>query len=208
MPKSIRKPIFQWSRWLHIYVSSGLFSLLVFFCMTGVLLNHLDWIAGGKKDAQHANQLTPFTPLEPEQVSTPFHWLASVNTYYQSTYRLSKPRSIEWDEDFSEVVMDYPLPAGYALITLNYQTGEYLIDYQKGTFWQVLGDLHKGRHSGKAWAWVIDISAVLMLLFAITGLTILWQNRSKRQAGTWCVIAGTLTPVVIYLLWVPRLSGL
>ena len=70
-------------------------------------------------------------------------------------------------------------------------------------------DAHEeeGRHTGEAWSWVIDISAVLMILFSITGMIILFQNRKKRLVGIWLTVLGVATPAVIYLCWVPQLKG-
>jgi len=41
----IAKKVFSFSRWLHIYVSTALFSLLIFFCFTGITLNHAAWFS-------------------------------------------------------------------------------------------------------------------------------------------------------------------
>jgi hypothetical protein len=68
-----------------------------------------------------------------------------------------------------------------------------------------MNDLHKGRHTGEYWSWLIDISAVFMLLFSFTGLIILFQQLKRRGTGLWLLMWGTATPVLIYLIWVPRI---
>jgi hypothetical protein len=52
---------------------------------------------------------------------------------------------------------------------------------------------------------LLDISAVLMLLFSFTGLIILFQQLKRRGTGLWLLMWGTATPVLIYLIWVPRI---
>ena len=45
-----------------------------------------------------------------------------------------------------------------------------------------INDLHRGRDSGEGWRWMIDASAVLIVLACVTGV-ILWLALPKRQAG-------------------------
>lgn len=197
---------FSLMRLIHLYVSSALFILLVFFCFTGITLNHTEWLDGSPTQGEAFEPLPEDFPLYSEEKR--FTWLEAANDHLQQAYGLSKPRAIEWDEEMKEVIFDYPVPAGYAAVTINYLDGSLYIDFQKGNVWHVLNDLHKGRHSGEAWSWVIDLSAVLMLVFALSGLVILYQNRSKRKAGNWLLLGGALAPLALYLTLVPSLSGL
>ena len=102
--------------------------------------------------------------------------------------------------------MDYPLPAGYAFVTVILEEQLVEVAYKKGSFIGLLNDLHKGRYSGKLWQWLIDISAGFMLLFSITGLVILLQNAKHRRLASWLVIMGTFTPVFLYFIAVPRIT--
>ena len=201
------KALFKWSRWLHIYISGGLFSLLIFFCVTGVLLNHLDWVSGSKNDGS-VNGYLPTKQWHTFRSSDKPLQLRVLSQYANRTFGLPAPSQVNWDDAFDEVVLDFPLPAGYAALTLNTQSGNYVLDYQTGTVWQVLNDLHKGRHTREAWRWVIDISALLIVVFALTGIILLFQNKKKRSLMISVVLTGLLTPVAIYLLCVPRLVGL
>ena len=117
------KKLFVTSRMLHLYVSAALFSLLIFFCVTGITLNHIDWLSSGE---------------------------------------------------------EYSIPAGYAFATWYIYQGTVEVEYQKGSIIAIMNDLHKGRHTGKYWRWLIDISAVFMLLFSLTGLIILFQQLKRR----------------------------
>lgn len=60
----------------------------------------------------------------------------------------------------------------------------------------VINDLHKGRHTGTAWFYFIDVTAVICLLFAITGLLLLYVHAGKRRS-TWPLVGlGTAVPFV------------
>ena len=69
--------------------------------------------------------------------------------------------------------------------------------------WAVLDDLHKGRDSGAAWAWVIDVSAVLMALSALSGLWLVLYVRRRRSPGLVVTLVGTLVLLAVAWLWVP-----
>lgn len=202
------KALYSICRVIHIYVSTALFSLLIFFCVSGLLLNHLSWISDvGKISGVKAGHLPA------EVIGTDHKALSAVNTvaliapYLSNTYQLNELSSFDWDKDVNELILDYPIPAGYALVVINATTFDYYIEYQQANLLSVLNDLHKGRHSGKVWTWVIDISAVLICLFSFTGLFILFQNKKKRQFGLWLTLLGSVTPIIIYYFFIPRLSG-
>lgn len=198
-----KRMFFSLSRLLHIYMSTALFSLLIFFSVTGITLNHLDWVSSKSTPQQ-------FSGVLPESVMMSFAPPISepVLAWFDQQHNLPTAKSIEWDEDANELMLDYAQPAGFAYVVVNTSDGHYFIDYQSGTFWQVANDLHKGRHSGPEWSWLIDISAVFMVLFSITGLIILWQNRPKRRVGIVLTLIGTVTPVLLFVGFVPYLSGI
>ena len=60
-----------------------------------------------------------------------------------------------------------------------------------------LNDLHKGRNTGLVWKWFINVFAVAIFIFSLTGLWLL-QIHSKRRPSTWYVTAsGLLIPAVL-----------
>lgn len=198
---ALARRVFQSSRWLHIYLSTALFSLLVFFCFTGVLLNHPDWLSASAQQTRIEQSL-------PAAVNTALNddSLKPLQEYLSRQYSLPAPSTVELDVELGEVTLDYSLPAGYAFVTVWPEEGTFEIEHQSGGLVALLNDLHKGRDSGVMWSWLIDVSASAMLLFAFTGLIILMQQVKYRQAGLWLVLLGTLTPWLLYLAWVPRLS--
>jgi hypothetical protein len=208
MPFVNKRTLYSTSRTLHIYISTALFFLLILFCVSGIVLNHVDWLKNDKNNGQITVQIPQdlLTQANTQLNSLPAIY-PQIEAYLAKHYGLNKVKSIEWEKQDSLVMLDYPLPAGYAYAEFDFISGELLLDYQTGGFLSVISDLHKGRHSGEVWSWVIDISAVLMILFAITGMIILFQNRKKRLAGIWITVLGIATPLVIYLCWVPQIKG-
>ena len=203
-----KRALYSTSRALHIYISTTLFFLLILFCVSGIVLNHVDWLKNDKSNG-HVTATIPaeLVTKANAQLNTLPSLYPEIEAYLATQYSLTKVKSIEWEKEDALVMLDYPLPAGFAYAELDFTTGELNLDYQTGGFLSLIGDLHKGRYTGEVWSWVIDISAVLMIIFAITGMIILFQNRKKRLAGIWITVLGIATPLVIYLCWVPQIKG-
>ncbi|WP_460226682.1 PepSY-associated TM helix domain-containing protein [Aurantivibrio infirmus] len=204
------------SRILHIYLSSCLFTLLILFCITGVVLNHLDWLDGTSTDGDTefsipANILLKISNSESyksgdglELIDIPLQDFQSI---LAAEFNLKSASSIDYDSDMKELIFDYQIPGGYAAAIVDLNENLILLEYRQGSSWSIMSDLHKGRHSGKAWSWVIDVSAILMIFFSITGILILFQNKKHRFRAMLFVIVGSITPLLIYFFWVPKLSG-
>jgi len=203
------KKLYSVCRMIHIYVSTALFSLLIFFCVTGLLLNHLPWISNdGKLTGVKEGTLPKIVTRALNKDKSPTNAMLVVQPYLSQRYKLDELASFDWDKDANELILDYPVPAGYALVIIDTHLFNYSIEYQQANLMSILNDLHKGRHSGAVWSWIIDITAVLVCIFSFTGLIILFQNKKKRRFGLWLTLFGSLTPIIIYCLFVPRLSGL
>jgi len=196
------KHIFLITRWLHIYLSTALFSLLIFFCFTGITLNHSAWFSE-QGNPQKINFKLP-SSLQAQFLTENELPLNRLKQHIDIITSLDKPRSIDVDIDVGEITLDYPIPAGYVFVTVFVDSGIIEVEHKSAGIFTLMNDLHKGRYSGKYWSWVIDISAFIMLLFSITGLIILLQNAKHRKWAIAFVFLGSLAPWFIYLLWVPR----
>jgi len=189
-----------WVRLLHqthwISAAISLVAILL-FSFTGITLNHAADIPSRTtittKEARLPSGL--LATLE-QDAATP-----AITEWFQQHLQLTPAwPNAEWDEE--EVYLDLPRPGGDAWLTIHRETGDvfYESTSRGGIAW--LNDLHKGRNTGKAWSWFIDIFAVACLVFSITGL-ILLQLYSKNRPSTWPLVAtGTLLPVLLLLFFV------
>ena len=83
------------------------------------------------------------------------------------------------------------------------ETGRYNLSETRHGFLAVINDLHKGRDTGPIWAWVIDLSAGLMVIISLTGLGLPFYIKRRRIPGTIIGLVGTVALAAIYWLWVP-----
>lgn len=197
----VARQLFSVSRWLHVYLSATLLCLLLFFCITGFTLNHADWFSaeGNTVIETHTLPTDLINALSADDVIP----VKALKNFIQHSLGLTDPRSIDMELDMGEVSLDYPLPAGYAFVSIFLDEGTMEVEYRTGSLVALFNDLHKGRYTGPGWSLLIDISAVVMSIFSIAGLVILLQHKKYRTPGLLFVAIGTLTPIIVYLLFVP-----
>jgi hypothetical protein len=106
----------------------------------------------------------------------------------------------DWSD--GEVYVSLPRPGGDASITVNRDTGD--VAYEKTTRGAVafLNDLHKGRNTGAVWGWFIDVFAVACLVFAITGLFLLYLLSATRKITWPLVAAGLAIPAILVIVFI------
>jgi len=101
-----------------------------------------------------------------------------------------------------ELYLPLPQPGADAWLSIDLNSGD--VEYERSDRGWVayFNDLHKGRHSGQAWSWFIDIFALACLVFALTGLALLAFHARQRQT-TWPLTAlGLIAPLILMLLFI------
>jgi hypothetical protein len=171
------------------------FAILFFFAVTGLTLNHQQWFAKQQKTAQYKGQLDP-------------KWLSGnvakleIVEYLRSHHNITKAVN-EFRVDDGQLSLSFKGPGYEATAFIDRQTGAYDVTETKMGLAAVLNDLHKGRDSGQAWAWLIDASAVFMTFVSITGIVLILFLQKRRFSGLMAFAVGAILCTVVYLLWVP-----
>lgn len=204
--KTLRRWLALWSRWLHIYLSMFGLAVILFFSATGLTLNHPDWFfdehtvqaTGTMRQAWLQTDSPPPADWDENDYS---HAIAKLEVaeYLRAEHQL---RGTVSDflafEDECELTFEGP---GYAAIArVDRKTGDYTIDTTTNDLVTILNDLHKGRHTGRAWSWVIDVSAVIGTLVAVTGFALIFFLRLRRLRGIVTALVGGLLLGVLYFV--------
>jgi hypothetical protein len=189
----------NWSRWLHIYLSMFSFIILLFFAVTGITLNHTEWFADQQKTTSMNGKLN----LEWVSVKDTAR-IAKLNIveFLRNTHGI-KGAVGEFSIDENQCTISFNGPGYTADAFVNREDGSYEVSETKTGIWGVLNDLHKGRDSGKTWGWLIDASAVLMVLVSMTGLIMLFFLKKKRVSGILIMVLGGLICYLVYRIFVP-----
>jgi hypothetical protein len=109
-------------------------------------------------------------------------------------------RQAEWSPE--EIYLSLPRPGGDAWLRIARDTGELEYERTDRGWVSYLNDLHKGRNTGVAWSWFIDLFALACLVFSITGLFILKMHAANRPT-TWPIVAlGLVLPLLLAILFI------
>ncbi len=187
------------SRWLHIYLSMISFAVLLFFAVTGLTLNHPDWFASQQTTNQLEGKLNVnwVNVEDTSKVSK-----LEVVEYLRSQDKIKGALSEFRINDY-ECSVSFKGPGYSADAYINREDGTYSINVINSGLVAVMNDLHKGRDSGKSWAWLIDISAVLMTLVSASGLILILFIKKKKTNGLIIAAIGAAVCYFIYYIFVP-----
>ncbi|WP_028469066.1 PepSY-associated TM helix domain-containing protein [Neptunomonas japonica] len=170
------------ARMLHVYTSLLMLIIMLFFTLTGLTLNHRDWLPDAPTPERVELVLPSMlsdssvwrrSPIDhAEQVR---RWLVEEHNLYGNQV------SYDWQEDEQLMLIDVKRPGGYSLVEVLPAEGIVLLEHQYYGATSVLNDLHMGRNSGAIWSVFIDISALLMLLFTLTGFWLVIPQKKRRM---------------------------
>jgi len=195
-----------WLRQLHQWhwISSAIALIaMLAFSITGITLNHSTQIEAHPDITKKTAELPP--ALLQELKNTPAAAQkalpAQVGNWIEQSLSIRLGSTVaEWSPE--ELYLSLPRPGGDAWLRITLDDGA--IEYEKTERGWIayFNDLHKGRNTGVAWSWFIDIFAVACLLFCITGLLLLKMHAAQR-ALTWPMVGlGLLMPLILALIFI------
>lgn len=184
----LKTKIASWSRWLHIYVSMISFVIVLFFSVTGLTLNHLDWFPEKNIVTELKGKL-------------PISWVNNPDT--SKVQKLEIVESLRANQqvkglvndfrmDESEISISFQGPGYTADVYINRQTGNFELSTNEMGFVAVVNDLHKGRDTSNSWKLLIDISAIFLIFISLTGLILLLYLKKRRLWGLILLVLGFL----------------
>ena len=169
------------ARLTHVYVSMALLTLLLFFSVTGITLNHPEWFSSYKAKVVES-ELTINTiaelALNDDKVTTKQQQFITheVEQAFGVALTEIKPELMS-----GELFYSIKQAGKSTSIAVELETGDAFYEQTHYGWWAVLNDLHKGRNTSNFWGWIIDLSSVLFIVFAITGFILAMpQKRFHR----------------------------
>lgn len=183
----------KWARTVHLYLTLFALGLLLFFAVTGFMLNHEDWFSPAEPYADEKKGMLPATILtEPDKLA--------VVELLRSEYGAVGPLStFEVEDDHLRVLFKRPGTQVEASIRRDDGTVE-VTRKTWGTSGLML-DLHRGKDVSGPWHLIIDFVAVIYLVLATTGLTMWWSLKGRGRYGAVVILIGTLLSIVVVLVF-------
>jgi hypothetical protein len=192
-------------RWLHIYLSMFGLAAVLFFSVTGITLNHPDWMFGQVERTRSAEGDVDVKWIGREVAdsnnSSQVQKLEVVE-HLRKTHKI-RGALAEFRVDDNECMVSFKGPGYSADAFIDRESGHYSLTELDHGLIALVNDLHKGRDTGTVWSAVIDFSAGLMTLISLTGLILLFYLKLKRVTGVVVALAGTVVLIVIFRFWVP-----
>jgi hypothetical protein len=196
-----------WMRWLHIYMSMFGLAAVMFFGVTGLTLNHPDWFLS--EMTRHAEIEGTIPPALLNRAGAPEGDDPSLQVaklevveMLRNAHRIHGALT-DFQVDEVECSITFKGPGYAADVLVDRETGRYELTQSSFGLVAVLNDLHKGRDTGFAWSLLIDVSAILVTLIALTGLILLFYLKLRRVPGVVIAVVGTIAVIAVFLLGVP-----
>jgi hypothetical protein len=185
----------HWGLLLHIYISTAGFMLVLLFAITGLTLNHEDF-------GLRMPKVTKSTIVLPADALEHSDRLA-LGGRLRDTLGIRSPLT-DYREDPDQIQATFAAPGHRTVVTVNrgQRTGE--VETETRGLLGKLDDLHKGFDSGPAWSRIIDLTAILLTLSALTGMVTLVSFRARRRSGFVVAALGVISILALYLIWVPQ----
>jgi hypothetical protein len=168
--------VYRLCRMLHAYLSAFAFLALIFFSVTGLTLNHPDWLAGARpRETTTTLRLSPAEVARSMTAQVPARALAEA--VGRRTRLLGGFASGEVAD--GQALIRLEGPRGTSDVTVTLATGETEAAVRPASLVGFLGDLHKAKAVGPAWSVLVDACAVLFLALALIGYALFFSLRFR-----------------------------
>lgn len=176
------------------------FAVVLFFSFTGLTLNHPSWFGGDKQvEIKAKGNLNVSWVNQPDTNKIA---KLEIVEFLRSKHGIKGALS-EFRIDDDELSVVFKGPAYSCDVFIDREKGNYDLSEIKMGIVAVMNDLHKGRDSGSGWGWVIDVSAVFLILVSLSGLILLLFIKKRKVAGLITGAIGLFLCYLIYLIFVP-----
>lgn len=183
------------------WMSSALcFVCMLLFSVTGITLNHAGSIEASPTTLHLEGELPEalraeiILPKQQKNMEIP----ASLLRWFKETHnvRLATARA---EINATELYVALPRPGGDAWLSVDTETGAFEYESTSRGWISYANDLHKGRNTGMAWIYFMDVFALACIIFSVTGFLLL-QRYADTRSQTWpLLIAGLVIPILFML---------
>lgn len=192
--RPLRLRINSWLRWLHTYLSMLTMGVVLFFSLTGIVLNHPEWTFGMDETRTELNGTFPKEWVTGKEVK----WL-EIAEKIRSEYKV---RGIagNYDADDREGTLTFKGPAYAADVFFERETGDYTLTVTRQGPIAVLNDLHRGRDAGTSWAWLVDLSGIFLVVISLSGLGLILYLKKVKMKGLVTFVVGCILLLILMKL--------
>lgn len=189
-------------RKIHIYSALPVLILMVFFSVTGILLNHPELEVGEVNNQVTEIALPQWTEELPDwQNNFSSHSLVLLQWLDKTHGIRGVDFSTEWDDYDELLILNLTSPNGSIVVEVFFEEQRISLDHRQLSTFAMLNNLHRAKHVSGFWRALSDISAICMLLFCLSGLWLVVVNRFERvPANIAMLMGGSIFIFSVYLM--------
>jgi hypothetical protein len=190
---------YRQSRLWHGYLSAFAFISLMFFSVTGLLLNHPDWLKREEAKPQETRFTLPAADLAAaRKANDPTRALGALMVRREGVGGVYASGEIDGDDAF----LRFEGVSGNASVVVDLKSGAAEATRRKPDAVTILNDLHRGKNVGGAWKLFIDISAAIFLLLSLAGYVLFFSLRYRlaQSLGLTAVSLAAMAAIFVWLV--------
>lgn len=181
----------KWITLLHIYVSLYAFLMILFFGVSGFMMNHPEWFGMNEVSIRTMDAQLPVELCQSKD-------RLGIVEYLRSEIRL-RGLVQECDLTGEEYRIAFRSAGERADVSIDAATGKARIDLESHGMAAIMGAIHAGEHTGQLGKRVVDVAAIFLVLTALTGI-VLWASLSiRRETGILWLAASAILILVVLL---------
>jgi len=195
-----RMQLYRTTHLWHWISAAVCFAALALFTVTGITLNH-----AGAISAQPAirtgnaelpgNLKAMLASADPGSAEA-----TEIAAWAERTFDASlRGATAEWSDE--ELYLSAPAPGADAWVSIDRASGAVKFESTDRGWVAYFNDLHKGRNTGIVWTIFIDVVAIAVLFFSITGLVLLWIQ-ARQRTSTWPLVGGGVVLTVVLMIFI------
>lgn len=189
-PRKLSLRIHSVARWLHTTISMLSLVVILFFSVTGMTLNHTEWVGGAVKE-HIVNGAIPVAWLT-VSADKKLEVVEKLRSEYGARGTVEDFRM-----DATECTVSFKAAGYSADAFIATASGALEMRVAEESLLAVLNDFHRGQRSGLLWTRIIDISAIFLTVVSCTGLTLIFFLKRTRAAGLIAAAVGAIVMAVV-----------
>lgn len=182
------------TRKLHGWTSMVSLLVVLFFAVTGLLLNNPTWTFGQEPQVISVSGTLPegsITDGQPDFL---------VISEYLRAYQGVSGQITDYGTSGDTGRISYGSPGTSATASFSVSTGTFTVQTTRSGVVALLNDLHKGTNAATPWKLAIDASAILLTVVALTGLILQLLMAKKRTSALVLLGLGVVGGVALMML--------
>jgi len=186
-PKAARKAInwkveiYRQSRAWHGYLSAFAFLALIFFAITGLLLNHPEWTTTDKEQPSKEATVTLVAADLARAKAAEDPAKALGEAVGKATPLIGAWQSGEVIDE--EAQLRFEGPKGSSDVVVDLATGKAEVETKHARLIDTINELHRGKNASTAWKAIIDASAIVILLLSLIGYVLFFSLRFRLRTS-------------------------